>query len=200
MARGEITYSQVIAWLKVGLPLIALTALSTMFMFSEPTSPTSAIPFAKVELEAKAKDQQITAPYFSGQTDNGHAIEINSKFAKPDPENARVTYAEDLHARIKLDEDNTVQIQSDTARMNSLALQAELAGNLQIQSSNGYNLQGEALSLDINAGTAFSESPITGAGPAGEFTAGGMQLTAASPEAGARFLFTNGVNLLYTPQ
>lgn len=200
MARGEITYSRVIAWLKVGLPLIALGALSTMFLFSESTSPTSAIPFAKVDLEARAKDQQITAPYFAGQTEAGYDVEITSEFAKPDLEDQRITYAQSLRAEIKIDDGNTVQIQSNTAQMNSLNLQAVLAGDLLIQSSNGYDLRTEELELDINAGTAVAESQITGTGPAGTFTAGEMQLTSAQDGEGARFLFTNGVKLIYTPQ
>lgn len=200
MARREITYSQVIAGLKIGLPLIALVALSTMFLFSESASPTSAIPFAKIDLEARAKDQQVTSPYFAGQTITGYDVEITSEFAKPDQDDPRVTYAENLQAQIKIAEGNTVRIQSNTAQMNSLSLQALLSGDLIIRSTNGYDLQTQDIALDINKGTALAQNPVTGTGPAGTFTAGAMELQAGTDDQAARFLFTNGVNLLYKPQ
>ncbi len=65
MATYDNTYSRVVAWLKVLLPVIALVLLSTMFLISRTIDPSRAIPFANVDVEGMVRDQRISAPAFS---------------------------------------------------------------------------------------------------------------------------------------
>lgn len=200
MAQRGLTYSQIISWLKVLLPVVALALLSTMFLFSQSISPTSAIPFAKVELEERARDQRITAPFFSGQTTSGYPISVTAETAKPDQENPRLTHADTLKANITLADDNVIDLDADTAQLNSPNFKALLAGGVQLTSTNGYSFTTDALSLNLNEGSARSETQVTGTGPAGSFTAGAMELTYPENGENSRFLFTNGVKLIYKPQ
>ena len=58
MARRD-RHTRIVGWLKIGLPLAALAILSTLFLLSRRIEPADDLPFAQVELEDRARRQQI---------------------------------------------------------------------------------------------------------------------------------------------
>lgn len=192
------TYSKIISWLKVLLPLAALALLSTMFLFARSVAPTSTIPFAEIDLKERIEEQQITGPFLAGKTIGGHDILVTADAAKPDLENPSLAQVSNLKANIDFEENQSVELTAGAGEINSRALMANLFGDVEITSSNGYVIQTSILSLNLDAGTAISETEVTGTGPAGRFRAGAMELTAGDESSQGQFLFTNGVELLYT--
>lgn len=199
MAGRGLTYSQTINWLKVLLPLVALGLLSTMFLFARSVAPTSTIPFAKVELEERAKDQRITTPFLTGQTTFGDDIEVTAGSARPDSQNPRLSEVENLNAEINYASGSNLTLVAREGFVNASDMEADLSGTVEITSSTGYRFRSETLTLNFNTGTAISNSEIYGDGPFGEFTAGAMELKVDEEDVNGRFLFTNGVKLIYTP-
>jgi len=199
MARRRLTYSRVIAWLKVLLPLVALALLSTMFLFARSVSPTSTIPFARIELEERARDQRLSSPFLAGQTVTGYDIMVTAETARPDPENSKVSLVERLEAKINYSTESQLRLASNMGEINASTLGAVFEGNVQLESSNGYHINTQSLILNLNDGTATSPSEITGNGPAGQFRAGAMELKFEDGDTEGRFFFTNGVKLIYTP-
>lgn len=193
------TYSKIITWLKVLLPLAALALLSTMFLFARSVAPTSTIPFAEFDLEERITDQQITAPFLAGKTESGYDIRVTADAAKPDLQDPHLAHVTNLQANIGFDDQQSVDLASGAGQIDSKSLTANFFDNVQISSSNGYEITSSALILNLDAGTATSETEVTGVGPAGRFRAGAMELTAGDETSQGRFLFTNGVELLYTP-
>ena len=63
--------TRIVRWLRVLLPLVALTMLSTMFLFSRGSDVESRIPYAEVDAQAAARDNRIVAPEYSGVTGDG---------------------------------------------------------------------------------------------------------------------------------
>lgn len=200
MPGRALTYSRVIAWLKILLPLVALALLSTLFLFARSVTPTSSIPFAKIELEERAREQRITAPFFSGQTQGGDLVAVTAESARPDPTDNRLTHADQLHAEIDFADGSNILFDSANAEVNSLTFDAHLSGDVRIVSSNGYSVATEALSINMKDGTAFSDQRIEGRGPAGTFSAESMELTRQNDSGSAHLLFKNGVKLVYTPK
>ncbi|MFY0595030.1 MAG: LPS export ABC transporter periplasmic protein LptC [Cognatishimia sp.] len=199
MARRGLTYSQTITWLKVLLPLFALALFSTMFLFAQSVAPTSTIPFAKIELEDHAREQRLGAPFLTGQTVNGHNIQVTAASATPDPDHPRRSFVEKLNAKLDQQDGVSLELDARTGTINSGLLTADLAGEVRLNASNGYQFQTEALTLNIDQGTAMSDTTTTGSGPFGSFEAGAMELTFEGEQLGGRFLFTKGVKLIYTP-
>lgn len=66
MARRGDTYSYVIGWLKILLPLAALVLLSTLFLIGRGSDPVANIPFADTEGTDAPARQQIVAPRYAG--------------------------------------------------------------------------------------------------------------------------------------
>ena len=84
MVRLPNTYSGVVTWLKVILPLIALGLLSTLFLFSRARTPPTSLPFFDLALQERIREQQITGPYFVGTTENGLSLTLSADAARRD--------------------------------------------------------------------------------------------------------------------
>lgn len=171
-----------------------------MFLFAQSVAPTSTIPFAEIDLEERINDQQITEPFLAGKTASGYDIRVTADAAKPDVANPGLAFVTTLRARIDIDASQSVNLASGAGQIDSKALTADFMDDVLITSTNGYEMRSAALALNLEAGTAISETEVTGVGPIGRFRAGAMQLTAGDESSQGRFLFTNGVELLYTPQ
>lgn len=199
MIGNGITYSRVVAFLKVVLPLTALALLSTLFLISNRISDsTGSIPFAKVDLEQRAREQQITAPFFSGRTKTGHLVAFTAEFARPDPENPARSFAGNMDGRIDLASGSRLTFSADTAAVNSTDHKAVLDGDVILTSSNGYTVRSQKLISEMRDLNIVSEDQITGEGPAGTFVAGRMDIKTDEKTGKTTLFFTNGVKLIYT--
>ncbi|SEO08396.1 lipopolysaccharide export system protein LptC [Salinihabitans flavidus] len=202
MKETGLTYSRVIAWLKILLPIAALTLLSTLFLFSRNVDPTASIPFTEFDLEERAREQRVTSPYFSGRSRDGHLISLSADSARPDPDQSGVTLAEKVETHIEFADGAEIGFFADTGRMDSQG-QGQiltLSGAVRIESSTGYVIKTDQLITDLQKAEAISEGEITGTGPAGRFTAGRAELTQDAETNEMYLVFTNGVKLIYTPE
>ena len=194
------TYSRFIALLKVILPLTALALLSTLFLVSNRISDsTASIPFAKVDLEQRAREQQITAPFFSGKTRNGDLIMFTAEDAKPDTSQPSKSRANEINARVDLKDGSRLSITADTALVNDRAQEARLEGSVVLSSSNGYEIRSDLLTSAMRKLHVVSPGTVTGDSPAGSFTAGALEIMTDEVSGNTTLLFTNGVKLIYTP-
>ena len=84
MIRRDNLRSNVVAWLKIVLPLAALAAMSTLFLLSRTIDPADAIPYATVDVEDRIREPRMTAPTYSGVTSDGAALTLTADEARPD--------------------------------------------------------------------------------------------------------------------
>lgn len=198
--RGLITYSKLVTWLKVALPLAALALLSTLFLVPRNFDLDSAIPFAKVELEKRLRSQQITAPYFSGQTDQGHAVAITAETARPDPDTPNSTIAENLTARIETVDGALYTAYANTGVADGEFQEVTLEGNVKLETSSNYSIVTNTMIISLTEIRAESGGEILAEAPFGTLTAGRMALRPADESEDIYLFFTKGVKLVYTPK
>lgn len=198
--RGWITYSDIVAWLKVLLPLAALGILSTLFLVSHEVDLESAIPFADVELEQRLRDRQITAPYFSGQTDQGHNVTITSATAHPDVEEPTRIIAEQVGALLTTTNGTEITVRAEAGEMDSDFQELELTGNVEIVTTAGYTILTESMLFGLEDTRAESGSDITAESALGTLQAGRMALRPSGENDDIYLFFTKGVQVVYTPK
>ncbi|MEP2782520.1 MAG: LPS export ABC transporter periplasmic protein LptC [Pseudoruegeria sp.] len=198
MAQHNDSYSRFVAWAKVILPLIALGLFSTLFLLSETKEPGDGIPYAAVEIEELAREQRVTAPEFSGVTEDGASIAVSADHASPSLEDLQTVQAENISA---------TWINQDGARLDISALDGVLFGSkgrvdlengVEILSSNGYLITAPDLSLGLKTTELTSMGPIRAIGPLGVFDAGQMELILKNQQ--YLMVFSKGVKLIYTPE
>ncbi|MFT7592832.1 MAG: lipopolysaccharide export system protein LptC [Paracoccaceae bacterium] len=192
-------YSRMVALLKVLLPLAALAILSTVFLLSRSVDPTATIPFAEQDMADRMRDQQVTAPFFSGTTSGGDEIMVTASIARPGGPNAPAE-ATDLSAQITMVDGMRITLRSDTG---TVAVDKDLAtfdGHVIITTTTGYVVLTDRLNSALSGITANTPGQIEGTGPLGEFTAGNMQIDTKTEGGPVHMLFKNGVKLIYDPK
>ena len=195
MVKFPNTYSGVVAWLKVILPLIALGLLSTLFLFSRARTPPTSLSFLDLALQERIKEQQITSPYFVGTTENGLSLTLSADSARPDSGDLTRLSADNVTLQIKSKEQTLVVMSSQSGVLDTGSHQAELTGGVSMQSLSGYKIETDSLSSALNSLRVETDGEVRGAGPVGSFQAGKMILTSGREDKTLHLLFTNGVIL-----
>lgn len=197
MARGGDTYSSVIAWLKILLPMVALGLLSTLFLLSRSTDRTAELPFSE---GGPAGEEQVAAPYYAGTTPRGDSVTARATRARPMGAAEGDLEAEQFSAIMDMADGSRITLESATATLNEAARSALLRGRVRITSSTGYVIETEAMRTAIDGIEAETLAPVSGSGPAGSFTAGKLRILPAAEGEDVQLLFTEGVNLIYDPK
>ena len=102
MPWTEDFYSQLVAWMKIILPVAALGLLSTLFLISRTVDPTRQPITSQIDLEQRAHDQGITRPSFAGVTRDGDQVRFEAARARPDLDDPEHLIAEDITAELRL--------------------------------------------------------------------------------------------------
>lgn len=190
--QGDL-YSQVVSWLKLLLPLLALALLATMFLFARSPVPEGEIPF--VTIEDIARDPRIGAPAFSGVTPDGASVTLAAQAVRPQPDQPQLMVIDDLHIEISTPSGEDVVIAAQVGQFDTAARRVLLEGLARIEASSGYQVETTGLEADLDAGTLRTLGPLAARAPFGEFEAGGLNVS----DGGARLVFNEGVRLLYQP-
>lgn len=200
MARAQNTYSRIVAWMKIILPLAALGLLSTLFLISRTVDPTQSLPIAQIDLEQRAQDLGATNPRFSGVTGQGDEIRFAAETARPDRDRPETLIADDVTAQLRLSPGPVIDITSANAEMQQGEMTASLLGRVHIVTSTGYVIDTEQ--LDTRLDEIFAETPgrVEATGPLGNVTAGRMLLHNNIESDTPELLFTGGVKLIYRPR
>ena len=190
-------YSQVVAYLKVALPLAAIALLSTLFLYSDRSGSETEIPYA--EIEAIAREPRIASPNFTGMSEDGSVISISAQTARP-IEGESSFLVDGLNAEIDTAEGTHIEIRAGEGFVNTAQRIARLEGLARVVTSNGYEMETSGLTASLASGRIESHGALEVRTPFGSLTA--WQLVIETPEGadGQRMLFNEGVRLIYTPQ
>lgn len=191
------TYSRVVAWVKVILPLLALALLSTLFLFSRTPDPNRAIPFADVDVEELAREQSLGNPRIAGTLPDGREVIFTADRAIPALSDPGMISATGIEARVDLTADSLLLIAAEEALFDLPGEAADLTGDVQLTTSNGYRLTTAALHFDLAASTLDAPQEVRVTGQGMELTAGSMRLETVDGNDVA--LFNGGVRVLYDP-
>ncbi|WP_370285704.1 LPS export ABC transporter periplasmic protein LptC [Pseudooceanicola nanhaiensis] len=199
MARRD-RHTRIVGWLKIGLPLAALAILSTLFLLSRRIEPADDLPFAQVELEDRARRQQITRPSLSGATDKGDLVEVSAAEVRPDTADPGRVTAMDVAARIGFADGGSMQVRADSAQFDQGAGQADLSGDVLVATGTGQKIRTGRLSIALDTLEVVAPGEVRSTGPEGTLTAGGMRVTGGAGGDDVQLVFTDGVKLVYEPQ
>lgn len=204
MTFADALHSRVVTGLRIVLPLAALGLLSTLFLVSRDIDPSQALPYAAVDVEDLARDPRITAPRFSGVTDDGTAVTLTARTVRVASGTGETVEAEGVVALFEAADGGHSTFTAETAWLDRAADRLSLSGDVRMHNDAGYRVATGAVVAALDRTWVTSPGPVTAEGPAGRLEAGGMLLRAAPAAegvpAGHRLLFTGGVRLLYHPE
>ncbi|NCQ23442.1 MAG: hypothetical protein COW54_09700 [Rhodobacteraceae bacterium CG17_big_fil_post_rev_8_21_14_2_50_63_15] len=200
MARSDNLHSQIVAGMKILLPLAALGLLSTLFLISRSIDPSKSALVAEIDLSQKAKDLGATNPRFSGVTEHGDAILFTATRALPDRDTPERLAAENFTAQFRLAAGTVIDITALAAHIHRQDMTAILQEQVHVLTSTGYVLDTERLETRLDEVFAKSPGPVTATGPLGHLIAGQMLLHDKTATNTPELLFSGGVRLIYIPK
>ena len=192
---GSNRYSQVVSYVKIVLPIIAIGILSTLFLLSRTPDPERAIPFANVDLEELAREQRLGSPRYAGTTNAGREVVVVAETAAPVDGQLDLISVDTLDARIELDDTRFVDITSLQAVINLETNIADLTTDVEVADSTGYTLDTENLLVNFREFAMSSPTDVVVEGPGFHLEAGSMDLSGA--EGAQVLIFNGGVKVLY---
>ncbi|MDZ7710184.1 MAG: hypothetical protein U5K36_09035 [Roseovarius sp.] len=200
MARADNTYSQIVAGMKILLPLAALGLLSTLFLISNTVDPSNSVPIAPIDLEQRAQELGVTRPSFAGVSGRGDEIILRADTARPERDMPERLVAERITGEIGLAGGAGLRLRATTARLDQTTMTATLEGAVHVTTTTGYEIDTGRLDMRLDALYAESPGQVTATGPLGDLTAGRMILHEAGDNGDAELLFSGGVKLIYRPK
>ncbi|WP_238367550.1 hypothetical protein [Mesobacterium pallidum] len=193
---GGTTYSRVVAWLKVILPLTALALLSTVFLLSRTEDSEATLPFAEGDLADRLRSQRMTEPVYAGTTEGGDSVIVRAETAMPDLETEGGARAETVTTELRLVSGITVNVSAAEARLNDPQSSAELIGDVVIVTSDGYRVETARIASALDR-LDMSAPAVLLTGPSLRLEAGAMRINRDGTAEVA--YFTGGVKLVYQP-
>lgn len=191
-------YSRLIAWLKILLPLGALILLSTIFLYSRGPDPVTAIPVLANGADP-SKSEQVGRPFYAGTTEAGHALTLAARQARVVSEGSSDMVADDLRAVIDIADGNRITVDAAIGQMDGNN-QLRLRDGVTLESSSGYTVRTDGLNAAVDRVAIDSTGQVDADGPGLTLSAGKLRVQDAALGGDIQLLFTNGVNLVYTPQ
>lgn len=199
MAVRDNVHSRVVFWLKIILPLAALAILSTLFLFSRRIDTDAALPYAEVDVEDLARNQRLTAPQYAGVTDDGAAVTVTARVARP-RSIGDAAEAESVSARYETPGGLSITLGANEGTLDDTAGRLTLAGDVEIETSTGYRLTTTRLDSALDRTELHSDGVVRAEAPFGTIEAGALQVRHEDAEVpGYLMVFSKGVKLVYQP-
>ncbi len=194
--------SRVVAILKVGLPLVALALLSTLFLMqSDDGFQGGGISFTQGDMEALGEGLSVDNPILTGTSANNDRFRFTADRVIPDaapPTRADMTR---LAGDIELARGTRINLSAPTGAFDITNQRIALTGPVLIDMSDGYHMNAEAMDIDLAQGVLEARQDVETKGPIGTITSGTLRIEPKNPESDdARLIsFGNGVRLIYLP-
>jgi lipopolysaccharide export system protein LptC len=201
MAVGPGLYSRVVAILKVGLPLMALAMLGSLFLFTDQEAPQGELAFSPADLAELAAGMEVLNPVLSGTTDANDAFRFTAAVVVPDAAPPTRAQAREITGRVSFIGGPQVDLAAAGADLDLKTRLLELEGDVRVTTSDGYRLEAARMQVDLRGGILRAEEAVTAAGPMGTIAARRLDVRPDPDAEGSRlFLFEDAVRLVYDPR
>jgi lipopolysaccharide export system protein LptC len=200
VAVGPGLHSRVVAILKVGLPLLALAMLGSLFVLTGQDEPQGELAFSPADLAGLASGMEVLNPVFSGTTNTNDTFRFTASVVVPDAAPPTRAQARTVAGRMTFVGGRAVDLTAATADLDLETRLMQLAGDVRVATSDGLELEAERMDVDLRAGTLDAEEAVTATGPMGSIAAARLHVR-PDPAIGDNrlFLFEGGVRLVYDP-
>lgn len=175
-------YSWFVRIARVALPVSALVIVGIVAArLSE--SPQQALlgdlPKTEKELAAKAEKKEqgtLVSARYEGVDDEGRSYTLLAGSATQSPDDPKAVLLEAPKADITLEDGAWVAVHAGSGIWSGERQTLTLSGGVSVFHDQGYEMQLEAVLLDMKTRRAVSRHPVTAKGPAGTLSAQSMQI------------------------
>lgn len=200
MATGPGLHSRIVAILKVGLPLVAVGLLASLFLVQPDGRLGGNVVFSSGDVDALGSGLQITNPTFTGTTRSDDRFRFTAAKVVPDAAPPKRAAISELSGTLDLKDGPEITLSAREGDLDIPTQRLDISGDVIITTSDGYRMATDRATIELRAGALVASGQVTSTGPLGEITSGTLHV-APSTESGEarRFSFSDGVRVVYDP-
>ncbi|TAH37772.1 MAG: LPS export ABC transporter periplasmic protein LptC [Alphaproteobacteria bacterium] len=173
---GGSHYSEIVYWLKIVLPALAVAILLTITVWPNLIENENRFSLTTENVMEEAPQASlIVGPRYTGTTNNGLSYTIRAAAAAPSPENANAINLKDLKIDIQSQNNTTIFVSANKSTYWRNRHGMSTQGDIVIRTNSGYEIKSDVAYADFAQGILWSDSAISGRSPQGSFTASGFE-------------------------
>lgn len=192
-------HSKAVGWLKLGLPLIGLGILSTLFLFARETR----IERGEMPEEYLAPDgavETVRRPDYSGVTGDGTDVAVTADLAWPVANGDGRVEASNVFARFDMTDGEQADVRAERGAIEPERNVLELRDQVIVETASGWTMRSETLDASLDWTRLTSPTHVETEGPLGVLNAGNMIIYRDTDVEGTYLMeFDGGVHLVYRP-
>ncbi len=118
------------------------------------------LPIDPAKLVLSGTKITMEAPRLGGFTRDGRPYDLTARAAAQDLTNPGVLELSDLHARVQMQDQSTIELKATTGRYDTAADTLVLKTDIMLTSSTGYSAKLREAAVDIKKNTIVSDQPV----------------------------------------
>lgn len=182
--------------LRIGLPAVIAAALFVVVAVNYmPTIGALRLPSELGNLVIKGTKVTMQQPRISGYTADSRPYQFTAQSAEQDITKPDVMELHQIEASVKMQDDSTVNVVSDSGTYNVKSEMLTLNEAVHLVSTSGFEARLQRAVIDVHKGNVVSERPVWIKLTNGEISAKRMEVT----ESGAVIRFSGGVATTIIP-
>ncbi len=198
MAGRRNSYSRMVAWLKILLPLIAIGVLGTVFLFNRPDGFEAGFTFSQADIATLDQGSFIKNPQINGVSKKGEPFHLTATEIRPQDADNNVVILIDMDAEFIFETGAWARVAASTALMDVAAQTVWFETGGKLETSDGNVAKVETLHLLIASGE-LQGTGIIARGPLGNISAENFRIEQNGSENRVLW-FENNVRMLYDLQ
>ena len=188
-------YSRFVRIMKVMLPLVAISLIVLVVIYSATGGDRGSIPFTMSSLDQIEKDRQLVHPKLTGTDGRGQPFTVTADGATQAPGKTRRMMFDNVVADVTMQDKSWVQVDAKSGILDGEAKTLDLTESINIFSDKGYECHTTSARYDFGLGLLKGENPISCQGPLGLIS--GQKFEGLRDPGIMRF--TGGVTTTYYP-
>jgi lipopolysaccharide export system protein LptC len=159
------------------LPIAAFAALAVVVLWPQIAGMEERVRVAyrKPAIDVPTGAASVVEPRFQGTDERGRPYTLSADMAVQDAGSDRVRLASP-RGDVTLEGGAWVMLQADAGQFHREARLLDLSGNVTLFHDSGYEVRTDEAAVDLSAGTAQGDVPVSAQGPAGTLDAVGFTL------------------------
>jgi len=186
---------QFVSAIKIGAPTIAVALLVGLFVWPELYSRKDGFTMSFVDYAVEDQAVKMISPRFLGTDSEARRFVITADAATQNRDDPDDISLDVLQADITLESGEWLSLNASTGRFHRTRKSLQLAGLINVFSDSGNELQTSEIAIDLDAGTAQGDQPVSGQGSFGYLTAERFRAT----DFGRNIFFEGGVRVTLRP-
>ncbi len=159
----RVTYSRIVRWLKIGLPLLALGLLSAVFLLPRDHGFDGGLIYSTADLLALGEGLTVSNPRFTGTTEEGEPFVVSAATATPDGPDPKQVVLAAPEASID-QKDRSVSLTAAEGTLLPKESRLMLTGGVTLVTSDGYEVTTAQVNANIKTGTMDAPGPVRAVG------------------------------------